>query len=117
MHAGNQYSLATAYVSCYAEIIATVFARAAAEASASAQCFIDGGDADAYAAIIAEVRADLVQYESCTFDGVEIGLADVNFGGSGAFTTPVRTPFSSQTLSFLPRPQLLQCLLEEGNSG
>ena len=81
MRAGNQYSSATTYVSCYANIMAEVFATALAEATASASCWAYSGDADAVASITAEVRAELKQYEYCTINVSETGLADGSADG------------------------------------
>ena len=73
-------------MSCYADVFAIVFARALAEATASAGCFIDGGDADATASIVAEVGADVYQYEYCDVYIYEEGPADGDVDGyAGTF--------------------------------
>ena len=79
--AGNEFARADAFISCYADVFAIVFARALAEATASAGCFLDGDYADATASIIAEVGADVYQYEYCDVYISEDGPADGDVDG------------------------------------
>ena len=79
--AGNEFARADAFISCYADVFAIVFARALAEATASAGCFLDGDDADASAMIVAEVAADVYQYEYCDIYISEDGPADGDVDG------------------------------------
>jgi len=81
-YAGNQLSFAEAFADCFATTFATVFAKAVAEATASADCFVDGGDAVATANILAEVGADIFEYEACYVGSQAVGDAGGFFSGS-----------------------------------
>ena len=74
-HVGNVFTAADAFVLCFAESFATLFTKALAEATASSQCFEDGGDAAATAAIVAEVGVDVFEYEAC-YDTCYVDVSD-----------------------------------------
>lgn len=71
-HAGIKFDT-TAFVMCYADVIATVFGMALAEATMSAQCFVDDADAVATAVIAAEVGTYTYEYEHCDLNRLEEG--------------------------------------------
>ena len=73
-------------------MFATVFAKAAAEAAAPAQCFANGGDVAATASILAEVGADVYEYEA-RYNGIDEGGPAVgSIGNSFAGTFVVSVP-------------------------
>ena len=82
-------------------MFATVFAKAVAEAAATAQCFANGGDAAATAFILAEVGADVYEYEACYIGIEETGPADGFVGNSGTATFVVRVPCSIPPLLYI----------------
>jgi len=101
--AGNELARAAAFVTCYADVFATVFGRAQAAATASAACLLDGGDAEPSAVIVAEVGADVYQYEYCDIYISEDGPADGDIRGFTG-TSVVRCP------SRIPPRQLPTCI-------
>ena len=96
--AGNQHAYAASYVKCYAHITAKLFVKSLIGAVAKAKCGKYSHDVDAYAGVIAEVYADLEQYEYCDTDSYAVihghGNGGYNHAGGhssgGAYTDSVR---------------------------
>ena len=96
--AGNQHAYAASYVKCYAHITAKLFVKSLIKAVADAKCWRYSHDVDAYAGVIAEVYADLDQYEYCDTDSYAVihghGNGGYNHAGGhssgGAYTDSVR---------------------------
>lgn len=97
--AGNKDSEASAYVKCYADIMAETIAFAAGTAAADAGCYAGYQDVNARTDIEAIVDGYVHNYDSCKIVKQADGLGDANADG-GSDTGSVRPLHPETTARF-----------------